>query len=436
VKKLLTILLSALIVASCTAMVHIPTSKPTETTRKCLALLIKDIEVELANEQKMYITPEQFEQLRLASTTIKDMIEDIPGVKDLSLPDVDKLSFEIIMNLLAQPQQQHKAILDNLNDEQLYTLIFAINNLAMENLLELSTAAFAQRAISPEHLNRLITEKSADNYYEQYDFPGELSVTIGNHIKQQQNLEHRLTRIHIQQQTEQLIHTLTDPAIPDGTSHTSWIWSVAISSDNRHIVTGSKDKTAKIWDAQTRQLLHTLTDHTGWIYSIAISSDNRFIITGSDDTTAKVWNAQTGQLIHSLIGHTGPIWSVAISPDNNFIVTGSWDRTAKIWNAQTGQLLHTLTPASWIYSVAISSDNSFIVTGSWDNTAKIWQFIDPAFKTALKNLTLQQVQLIIMRLQGIELPAYAHNVLPPVIQKTLQYKPGYLERLKQWWRER
>jgi len=94
-----------------------------------------------------------------------------------------------------------------------------------------------------------------------------------------------------------------------------------------------------------------------------------------------------------------------------------------IWNAQTGQLLHILidpnlddsSHTDWLNSVAISSDNSFIVTGSLDQTAKIWQFIDPALKQMLKSLTLQQVQLIFMKLKGMQLPNYAHDILPPEI---------------------
>ncbi len=117
---------------------------------------------------------------------------------------------------------------------------------------------------------------------------------------------------------------------------------------------------------------HTLTGHEGDITSVAISSDNSFIVTGSSDETAIIWDSKTGELLHTLSGHTGWINSVAISSDNSFIVTGSWDNTAKIWNAQ-GQLLNTLSGhQELIKSVAISSDNSFIVTGSWDKTAKIW----------------------------------------------------------------
>lgn len=117
------------------------------------------------------------------------------------------------------------------------------------------------------------------------------------------------------------------------------------------------------------------------VVSVALSPDGQFIVTASNDYTAKIWNINNGQLIHTLggaNGHTGTVDSIAISSDNQFIVTGSADTSAKVWNAYTGQLICTLggdyDDMPWIDSVAISSDNQFIVTGSWyREILKIWK---------------------------------------------------------------
>src|SRR5918996_1684524 len=67
-------------------------------------------------------------------------------------------------------------------------------------------------------------------------------------------------------------------------------------------------------------LIHTLIGHNNSVCSVAISPDNKFIVTGSKDGTAKVWDSKTGQLMHTLAGHTDRVGSVAISSDNKFIV--------------------------------------------------------------------------------------------------------------------
>jgi WD40 repeat protein len=66
--------------------------------------------------------------------------------------------------------------------------------------------------------------------------------------------------------------------------------SVAISADNSFIVTGSYDKTARVWDTKTHQCIATLTGHNSWVTSVAVSADNSFIVASSWDSTTRVWS--------------------------------------------------------------------------------------------------------------------------------------------------
>jgi WD40 repeat protein len=158
------------------------------------------------------------------------------------------------------------------------------------------------------------------------------------------------------------------------TGHTGCVYSVCVSSDGKHVVTGSDDNTAKIWDIKTGELVHTLSGHTSSILSVCVSPDgNNYVVTGSVDNTAKIWDIKTGDLVHTLSGHTDEINSVCVSPDGNYVVTGSWDNTAKIWDIKTGDLVHTLSGhRDYVISVCVSPDGKHVVTGSDDNTAKIW----------------------------------------------------------------
>ena len=70
--------------------------------------------------------------------------------------------------------------------------------------------------------------------------------------------------------------------------------------------------------------------------SAAFSPDGRRVITGSRDTTARLWDAETGREIAVLQGHTMPVTSAAFSPDGRWVVTGSDDWTARLWDAETG----------------------------------------------------------------------------------------------------
>jgi eukaryotic-like serine/threonine-protein kinase len=155
--------------------------------------------------------------------------------------------------------------------------------------------------------------------------------------------------------------------------HAGPVGSVAFSPDGRWIVTGSSDKTAKVWETDSGRELLTLKGHSSGISSVALSPDGQRIVTGSSDKTAKVWDAASGRELLTLKGHTNKIMSVAFSPDGQRIVTGSGDRTAKVWDAASGRELLTLTGNSGpIWSVGFSMDGRRIITSD-DNIAKVWE---------------------------------------------------------------
>jgi WD40 repeat protein len=109
-----------------------------------------------------------------------------------------------------------------------------------------------------------------------------------------------------------------------------------------------------VWDLNTGRLLNTLEGHSDDISSVATSSDNSKIVSGTYDNTIKVWDLNTGRLLNTLEGHTSPVSSVAISSDNSKIVSGSDDCTLTVWDLNTGRLLNTLEGHSLpVSSVAV-----------------------------------------------------------------------------------
>jgi WD40 repeat protein/tRNA A-37 threonylcarbamoyl transferase component Bud32 len=164
-----------------------------------------------------------------------------------------------------------------------------------------------------------------------------------------------------------------NPLLLELIGHSEIVKSVAISPDGEMIVSGSNDKTIKIWNLKTGLLINTLTEHFDMVYSIAISPDGQTLVSGSYDKTIKIWNLKTGVLKTTLTGHISLVYSVAISSDGQTLVSGSNDKTIKIRNLETGKLKTTLTGHSnWVNSVTISPDGQTLVSGSNDKTIKIW----------------------------------------------------------------
>ena len=143
--------------------------------------------------------------------------------------------------------------------------------------------------------------------------------------------------------------------------------SVAFSPDGKTVLTGSRDKTARLWDAATGQPVGRPWSIRQMVYAVAFSPDGKTILTGSLDKTARLWDAATGRasrppMVHRACdvrglqprrqdgphrqlgqdgaavgrrhrpaprpahGAFGLCESVAFSPDGKTILTGSSDR--------------------------------------------------------------------------------------------------------------
>ncbi|NEP29186.1 tetratricopeptide repeat protein, partial [Moorena sp. SIO3I6] len=163
----------------------------------------------------------------------------------------------------------------------------------------------------------------------------------------------------------QLIHTLQ--------GHTRAVSNIAFSPDGKQIVSSSWDKTVRLWDTETGQLIHPLQGHTSYVDAIAFSPDGKQILSGSHDSTLRLWDTETGQLIHPLQGHTSYVTAIAFSPDGKQILSSSNDRTVRLWDTETGQLIHTFEGhTSRVNAIAFSRDGKQILSGSNDRTVRLW----------------------------------------------------------------
>ena len=85
------------------------------------------------------------------------------------------------------------------------------------------------------------------------------------------------------------------------------------------------------------------------------------------DKTVKLWETSSGQLLHTFTGHQGRVNAVAFSPDGETVLSSSWDNTLKLWETSSGQLLHTLTRHQDWFSALEGSVNAVAFSPRWGN---------------------------------------------------------------------
>lgn len=154
--------------------------------------------------------------------------------------------------------------------------------------------------------------------------------------------------------------------------------SAAISDDGRYILLGGGSDFG-LWDLQsvreiqTDNMTKTFTGHKARINSITFSPDGKYALSGSDDKTVRLWDIATGQQVRIFEGHAYDVYTVTFSPDGKYILSGSGDNTAKLWDAATGGKIKTFKHERRVLLVAFSPDGRYALTSS--SGIKIWDIL-------------------------------------------------------------
>ncbi len=182
------------------------------------------------------------------------------------------------------------------------------------------------------------------------------------------------------------------------TQHVGRVLCTLYHPQGTYFVTGSEDKTIKVWNPKTFNVMVNFDGNDDAVYSLAYSTDEGVIVSGSADRTVRTWRVtpagndeeiavgqqaleMTGALVRQYNGHQGAVYSVdaaLVVPRraNNqtaMIASGSADTSVIIWNLRSGNRYSTFEESTdAVYAVKFSPNGERVAAGGRDGKVRLW----------------------------------------------------------------
>ena len=222
--------------------------------------------------------------------------------------------------------------------------------------------------------------------------------------------------------------------------HEHGIYSMAISPDGRHLLCGSKRTPGErypgiVWirDFELGTLLKTLSGHKGHVTSITMTADSKYVLSGDQHGNVYLWDLETGTLLKTMAGHTAPILTIHVSHDGQHVITGSPDGSVRVWILRGGVLVADLTHTENVHSLIVSPDCRHVITGSMEGTVEVWDFdmTSPWIDTAKELAEEAKAELDAFRMVQLKKVMTRYETLPLLRLATL-LRFESLEELEDW----
>ncbi|KAI9313979.1 quinon protein alcohol dehydrogenase-like superfamily [Dichotomocladium elegans] len=190
--------------------------------------------------------------------------------------------------------------------------------------------------------------------------------------------------------------------------HTDGVMCVQFCDTNNVVMTGSYDKTIRVWSLETGEELRRMEGHRQCVR--ALQFDNCKLVTGAMDNTLKIWDWHSGRCIRTLEGHTGGVLSLHF--DSRLLASGSTDHTIRVWDFRAGACCTLTGHNEWVNCVRICShDNNLLVSASDDSTIKVWDLQSKACIQTLQG-HVGQVQVALPSPKGFNHRLTSSSRLP------------------------
>ncbi|GLB35811.1 putative utp13 specific WD40 associated domain [Lyophyllum shimeji] len=113
--------------------------------------------------------------------------------------------------------------------------------------------------------------------------------------------------------------------------HKRGVWTVRFSRTERVLATGSGDKTVKLWSLDDFSCLKTFEGHTNSVLRVDFINVGLQVVSAASDGLVKLWDIKDEECVATLDNHEDKVWALAVSTDERRIVSGAADSVVTFW---------------------------------------------------------------------------------------------------------
>ena len=158
--------------------------------------------------------------------------------------------------------------------------------------------------------------------------------------------------------------------------HAAGVWAVAFSEDGSRVVSGSDDKTMRVWEFKTGKEILKIDHGKYKVRAVAFSPDGKQLASGTGGTgnsfPVYLWNVESGKQVQTFPGHQRDAMTVQFTPDGKRLLTAGLDGSLVVWDVETGKELRRMGKGV-IYHAALSPDGKRVLTAGYtDRAVRLW----------------------------------------------------------------
>ena len=163
--------------------------------------------------------------------------------------------------------------------------------------------------------------------------------------------------------------------------HSAAVKALDISPDGKYLITGSRDRSAKLWDIATGMEMRTYAGHELTVNGVQFSPNGKYIATSSADKTFRVWNVLNGKPLFISPSGEKFMTDIAFSSDSKYIIGGGYNDSATVYEISSGKVIKTIAvnaaqTTGYGISLEYSPDGKWLAVGEDNYTANIYHLPD------------------------------------------------------------